>query len=219
MILCQMACTWVECCATRVVRAMEGIIEPTRMAASERDHAIVNGFIGRCVSPYQVDVLSPDLCLQATTSYRSLQHSMLGSPTLEENLWTDLFRVSAAVLTWDAFEYIMRRHDIPGVSTYRNRISWIATIIPTSSDVTFDTRMVSRRNDRVFHVRVHALTRTCTYHVVWDVSSTEIGMASIRALLHPFRTCHLLVLSTMGEYVVSVTDPDALWAVIFSDCV
>lgn len=212
LVLCQMARAWVETLATHRCRAVEGLLQPTRMDASVRDAAIVNGFVGRAVSPYQTDVLSPDLLQMASEAYAVLQTS---DETRLPDVWEPLFRVAAAALTWEAFEYIMRRHAVPRCDA--ERFAWVRRTIP--SDVVFDTRLVTTNvdGDRAFHVRAHASSARCAYHVEWDLSSTEIGMAAVRALLHPNRTCRLVVLGTMRVVTVSVADPSVLWEAILSD--
>jgi len=212
MVVSQMARTWAECRATGVCRAVEGILQPTRMDPSTRDAAIESGFVGRCISPYQPDVISPDLVAPTRTAYNALQ-----GDTDARDAWTPLFRASTAALTWDAFEYIMRRNAVPPVDTYVERVEWATRVL--EDDVAFDVRLVQKGVDawRTFHVRVHGTSPLRAYHVEWGASSTEIGMAAVRALLHPRRVCRLLVLHTMTTIDVTVTDPAALWEAILSE--
>ena len=214
-VISQMARTWAECDITKRCRAMEGILQPTRKDPSVRDAAIANGFVGRSISPFQVEILSKDLFVMASRAYTTL----LSASDQTNVSWVPLFRVAAAVLTWDTFEYIMRRHVVPSFEQHMSRVEWTRDVLrrDEGGDLTFDTRLVQKIEGRTFHARAHASSSVCAYHVEWDASSTEIGLASVRALLHPARVCRLLILNSMKVLTVTVDDEPALWETILSD--
>lgn len=202
----QMAIVWLEYKQTAHCRAMEGILQPCRMEASLRDAAIVDGFVGRSVSPYMTNILSDDLLCRSRTAYAALRHDEDVSTS-----WSNLCTVACATLTWDAFEHVMRQTTSPpSPAEYAAILEWACDVV--DGDSTFDTRLIFRRDASHYHVRVHASCAACSYHVVWSMSSSVWSAAAIRALLHPTLRCRVLLLATMSTVDVTVHDTEALWS-------
>lgn len=214
LVVCLMARIWVECRTSMRCRAMESLLNPTRMHHSTRDVAIENGFVGRSIPLYQQDVLSPDLLPVAREAYRRLQEEATREGSSPTAVWMSLYQAAAAMLAWDTFEYVMRRTVVPSSEFYADRLHWVSDVL--SPETTFDTRLTHRsENDqRTFHVRVHGTCDECAYHLVWTLSSSDVGLASVRALLHPRFTCRLLLLSTKAVVTVTVEDREVLWDAI-----
>jgi hypothetical protein len=181
------------------------------MTAEIRDTAIVHGFVGRNVSPFTVNVLSSDLVELARVSYTALLEVSPDDP-LNASMWNHLFTVACATLTWDTFEHVMRQSPLPSRGAHGAVVRWVRENV--RSDAIFDTRLVTRRGEGHYHVRVHASCDDCCYHVVWTLSSSECGGVAVRALLHPSHHCRVLCMGTMTVVDMTVEDSDALWSSI-----
>lgn len=203
-----MAATWAELCSTGRVRIVEGMLQPCRMDRDARDSAIASGFVGRVVGRYQTDamILSPDLLRIATTAYRRLesQHDDLSGTT-----WGDLFDLSCAILSWDNLEHVMRQSRFPvDRARVQDAIEWVRSTIPHRAQ--FDTICLS--TDRRYHARVHAMCPLRTYHITWNSTSSDVGLAAVRALLHPSSTCWILSMDRKLVTMVRVLDMDRVWS-------
>lgn len=197
-----------EAAHTRRVRAMEDLLHPTRLDPSMREAAVRAGFAGRAVfSRFVTDdaLLADDLRAKATTAYRSL--------LLETSSSSDATTVALATLAWDAFDHVMRqrlRSEVPRAT--ERALAWLRERVLSRSSSSPSLEWDVRLTDGTRHARVHATHADGCYHVVWGRTSTDEGMAAVRAALHPKGTCTLLDLATQTATEVCVEEAQAMWA-------
>ena len=197
----QTALVIVEHLATGRVRAFEDVLHPTRLDRDKADHAVRAGFTGRWVPRFvsDDDLLADDLRAQAKSAYLARPFTPARAAV-----------VALAILSWDGFDHVMRQMLPVSEWTHhpaiQRAVDFALEFLPSRREVVeYDVRI--SRSDA--HVRVHAVTPSECYHVVWNKSSSDEAAAAVRAAAHPQRRCHLV---DLWDGTVTVVECSAeLW--------
>lgn len=189
--------------ATGRVRAMEGVLHPTRLDADRAADALRAGFVGRSVPRFVTDdsLLADDLRGEAARAYAA----MMETPEVD---WVHAGAVALATLAWDDFDHTMRQ--LRPVQAWVHHplvaraVAHVAEVV--GHGVTdFDVRLCAHSGH---HARVHATAPGACYHVVWASTASDAADAAVRAALHPAGCCVLVDASSGG--VVEVRADAAL---------
>lgn len=187
------ACEWR---ATGSVRAMENVLQPTRLATDRLARVADCGFVGRAVPLFATDdaLLADDLRAAAVAAY--------GKEGGAHDL-ACVAEVALATVAWDDLDHRMRQMRpvdawlSPSLATI---VEYAASSLPVHAE--FDTRLFDSSSQR--HVRVHATTSSACFHVVYGRSSTDEASAAVRAWMHPRKVCVVVDLADL-----SVVEVDA----------
>lgn len=182
--------------ATGRVRIMEDIKHPMRMDWKMRDDAVRLGFVGRMVNEYVKDdaLLADDLRARALSEYANASN--------DDITWAMIVALAGAA--WNNYEHIMRQRLPDGKCddlTLHRAVDDALDILPKDS-ATYDTVVVHGN----VYVRVHALTPSECYHVVWKASFSDQADAAVRAAAHPHGRCMMVDLENGA---VSLVEADA----------
>ena len=123
-------------------------------------------------------------------------------------------QVALALCAWDGFQHTMRQGRAAALAeAVGARVAWARARLPgthgaraaaadgvdaadAADVVEYDVRLVDADGRR--HVRVHATDARRCYHVVVTRDADAETAASVRASLHPKRTCRLLTLADVA---------------------
>jgi len=126
----------------------------------------------------------------------------------KESIGMRAFIVALAVVSWDNFDGLMRRHaPLPSVPDQIScSADWLASLLASEDTIEYDTVLCTPD----LFCRVHASTPFFCIHVVWEESPTSRFEAAVRACLHPSSKCRLFCLGDHRIIDVSVKGDDFL---------
>lgn len=193
--LLTMALVRSEWTATGRVRAMEDVLNPTRLDWDKRNDAILSGLESRIVSRgvSDDDLLARDLKAMARREYCSHGTRTRGSCAI----------VALACLAWDGYEHVMRQglptEDWTSHASVDTVLEFTDSILQGHTGVKFD--VVLRKAPH--HVRAHATADRTAFHFVWSATSDDVKEAAVRAALHGAGRCTLVELACGRQRVVA----------------
>jgi hypothetical protein len=185
---------------TGVVRAMQDILCPSRLDYDNGTTAIRLGLMSRIVPRFATDdeLLASDLRRVALKAYKDLSNI------------NNLANVALATLSWDSWDCIMRSMQPTKrwASSTQKAVDFVVHTVP--SGATYDVRLLTN----TCHVRVHAMTSERAYHFVWQVTTSDVGGALVRAACHPGGECVLAQVCSEECFTIRVKKRDHIDALL-----
>lgn len=189
------------------IRAIDDILTPTRLDVSERERAIRVGHMARFVSP-----AARDTSLLANDCVRQVRHAYTSSAP---KTMRDFCVFAAATLSWDSYHHIMRQ--VIPVDAWMDAQVFERAVhvvhdqigIDCLKSARYDVRLRGEYAGVLLHGRVHIFTVESAWHIVWsEPNAHHMDEATVRAILHPSRTCRILSLCTGTVAIVKTPRPD-----------
>jgi len=183
-------CMYVEYIKTGKVRLLDDIISPIRLYRKNQDEAIKEGHHSRFITPnIPINTLLGDDMLEILDVYRNRNE-------ITPALWCELAFVAKS---WNDYHHSLRQckpFTWFDVDKFHNGCTFLLHLLK-NENAEFDVRITKKSPvfDVIFHARVHILTSSSVYYLVWSTELTHNHRmhASLRAALCTNNTTVMLV--------------------------